>query len=313
MRPGQNKRMRGRPNNNRRGPNPLTRSYESNGPDVKICGNAHHVAEKYLQLARDAHTGGDPVAAENYLQHAEHYFRLSPRPRLRRRWPRAVSSGRRAMARSRTTTTMISAARPIGSPRPRNAPGTKTSRMRFRRSRTWRPMLRNLMSKGSPSKPTARVRATVAGSPIARIGRTGRAIAFPTAGPVRIARSANDRTAIGTTGRICDGRPRDFRPYRESAPPPPREGGSEAPGPAALPPFITGGNRPGPAEGASRPGQELSLSRRRSTRRTRTRPSTTGTLRGPLSGSRPPPPSPVSLRLQGWSGRRRHTEPEPRR
>ena len=79
MRPGQNnnKRMRGnRPNNNRRGPNPLTRSYESNGPDVKIRGNAHHIAEKYLQLARDAHTGGDPVAAENYLQHAEHYFRL---------------------------------------------------------------------------------------------------------------------------------------------------------------------------------------------------------------------------------------------
>jgi hypothetical protein len=77
MRPGQNnKRMRGRPNNNRRGPNPLTRSYESNGPDVKIRGNAHHVAEKYLQLARDAHTSGDPVAAENYLQHAEHYFRL---------------------------------------------------------------------------------------------------------------------------------------------------------------------------------------------------------------------------------------------
>jgi hypothetical protein len=54
----------------------LPRSYESNGPDVKIRGNAHHVAEKYLQLARDAHTGGDPVAAENYLQHAEHYFRL---------------------------------------------------------------------------------------------------------------------------------------------------------------------------------------------------------------------------------------------
>jgi hypothetical protein len=54
----------------------LTRSYESNGPDVKIRGNAHHVAEKYLQLARDAHTSGDPVAAENYLQHAEHYFRL---------------------------------------------------------------------------------------------------------------------------------------------------------------------------------------------------------------------------------------------
>jgi hypothetical protein len=54
----------------------LTRSYESNGPEVKIRGNAHHIAEKYLQLARDSHTSGDPVAAENYLQHAEHYFRL---------------------------------------------------------------------------------------------------------------------------------------------------------------------------------------------------------------------------------------------
>src|SRR5579883_1622333 len=75
MRPGQNKRMRGR-NGGRRGPNPLTRSYESNGPDVKIRGNAQHIAEKYLQLARDAHTSGDPVGAENYLQHAEHYFRL---------------------------------------------------------------------------------------------------------------------------------------------------------------------------------------------------------------------------------------------
>lgn len=76
MRPGQNnKRMRGRPNN-RKGPNPLTRSYESSGPDVKIRGTAHHIGEKYLQLARDAQSSGDPVMAESYLQHAEHYFRL---------------------------------------------------------------------------------------------------------------------------------------------------------------------------------------------------------------------------------------------
>lgn len=73
MRPGQNKRMRGR---NRRGPNPLTRSFESNGPDVKVRGTAQHVAEKYTQLARDAHVAGDPVAAESYLQHAEHYYRI---------------------------------------------------------------------------------------------------------------------------------------------------------------------------------------------------------------------------------------------
>ena len=84
----QNRRMRGRNNggsgggnnnnnnNNRRGPNPLTRSYESNGPDVKVRGTAQHVAEKYLQLARDAHSSGDRVMAENYLQHAEHYNRI---------------------------------------------------------------------------------------------------------------------------------------------------------------------------------------------------------------------------------------------
>src|SRR3954469_7079989 len=76
MRPGQNRRMRGRNNNRNKGPNPLTRSYESNGPDVKIRGTAHHVAEKYLQLARDAQSSGDPVMAESYLQHAEHYFRI---------------------------------------------------------------------------------------------------------------------------------------------------------------------------------------------------------------------------------------------
>jgi hypothetical protein len=74
MRQGQqNKRMRGR---SRKGPNPLTRTYESNGPDVKIRGTALHIAEKYLQLARDAQSSGDRVGGENYLQHAEHYFRI---------------------------------------------------------------------------------------------------------------------------------------------------------------------------------------------------------------------------------------------
>jgi hypothetical protein len=80
MRPNQqnNKnRSRGRNNNGgRKHGNPLSRNYESNGPDVKVRGNAAHVAEKYLQLARDAQSSGDSVMAENYLQHAEHYFRI---------------------------------------------------------------------------------------------------------------------------------------------------------------------------------------------------------------------------------------------
>ena len=75
MRNGQNKRMRGR-NNHRKSHNPMARLYESNGPDVKIRGNPSHIAEKYIQLARDAQASGDPIAAENYYQHAEHYYRV---------------------------------------------------------------------------------------------------------------------------------------------------------------------------------------------------------------------------------------------
>lgn len=53
------------------------RSFESNGPEnVKVRGPAQTVFEKYQQLARDAASAGDRVLAENYLQHAEHYFRV---------------------------------------------------------------------------------------------------------------------------------------------------------------------------------------------------------------------------------------------
>lgn len=76
MKTEQKNRVRSRPANDRRATNPLTQIHQSQGPDVRIHGTAGHIAEKYLQLARDAHTGGNPVLAENYLQHAEHYFRL---------------------------------------------------------------------------------------------------------------------------------------------------------------------------------------------------------------------------------------------
>ena len=52
------------------------RAFDSAGPDVKIRGTAAHVYEKYLQLARDAGSAGDRVTQENYLQHAEHYYRI---------------------------------------------------------------------------------------------------------------------------------------------------------------------------------------------------------------------------------------------
>jgi hypothetical protein len=52
------------------------RNFDSNGPDVKIRGTATNIFESYCQLARDANASGDRVAAENYLQHAEHYYRI---------------------------------------------------------------------------------------------------------------------------------------------------------------------------------------------------------------------------------------------
>ncbi len=52
------------------------RSFDSNGPDVKVRGSAAHIYEKYQQLARDATSSGDRILAENYLQHAEHYYRI---------------------------------------------------------------------------------------------------------------------------------------------------------------------------------------------------------------------------------------------
>jgi Domain of unknown function (DUF4167) len=51
-------------------------TFESNGPNVKIRGNAYQVFERYVALAREAAASGDRIAAENFFQHAEHYFRV---------------------------------------------------------------------------------------------------------------------------------------------------------------------------------------------------------------------------------------------
>src|SRR5438067_5472242 len=88
MRPGQHnsKRSRGRSrgrhpgggggSSSSGGGNPINRVYESNGPDVKVRGTAQTVADKYLQLGRDAQSSGDNIMAENFYQHAEHYLRI---------------------------------------------------------------------------------------------------------------------------------------------------------------------------------------------------------------------------------------------
>lgn len=81
MRPGNN-------NNNRRGRNRGPRkphsggmpnknqNFDGGGSDTRVRGNVYQVLEKYLQLARDAGVAGDRVAAENFLQHADHYYRV---------------------------------------------------------------------------------------------------------------------------------------------------------------------------------------------------------------------------------------------
>jgi Domain of unknown function (DUF4167) len=51
-------------------------TFDSNGPNVKIRGNAYQVFERYVALAREAAAGGDRIVAENLYQHAEHYFRV---------------------------------------------------------------------------------------------------------------------------------------------------------------------------------------------------------------------------------------------
>ncbi len=51
-------------------------SYDGGGHETRVRGNAYQVLEKYLQLARDAGSAGDRVAAENFLQHADHYYRV---------------------------------------------------------------------------------------------------------------------------------------------------------------------------------------------------------------------------------------------
>ena len=51
--------------------------FDSNGPNVRVRGSAHHIFERYIGLACEAAIGGDPITEENFYQHAEHYFRVA--------------------------------------------------------------------------------------------------------------------------------------------------------------------------------------------------------------------------------------------
>lgn len=103
------KRMRGRGHHqagrhqHRHQPMNRNHVFDSNGPDVRLRGTAQQLFEKYLQLGRDATSGGDRVMAESYFQHAEHYFRIlnamqqmqgqqNPQPQQPRRGPNGYES-----------------------------------------------------------------------------------------------------------------------------------------------------------------------------------------------------------------------------
>lgn len=241
--------------NNRRGPNPLTRSYELNGPDVKICGNAQHVAEKYIQLARDAHTGGDPVAAENYLQHAEHYFRLIAAAQAAQALAQGGQqrpAGEGEIAEFDEDDDFTAMSDRFASPSERvgafqqqqnafhgspnaapNAPQPYVERQQFE----------------SDNRPGQNDRG---GFP-SRHERQGNR--FPDRGP-RPDRQFGERNDGYRDNRPNrDGRPREFRPYRDASAPP-REVGVEGAPATALPSFITGEPKPNVSETDSLPAPE---------------------------------------------------------
>ncbi len=69
-------RSRSKSNRPRTMGNIVNRVFDSSGPEGKVRGTPQQIIEKYLFLARDAQLSNDRVAAENFLQHAEHYTRM---------------------------------------------------------------------------------------------------------------------------------------------------------------------------------------------------------------------------------------------
>jgi Domain of unknown function (DUF4167) len=70
------KRSRSSQNRPRTLGNIVNRVFDSSGPEGKVRGTPQQIIEKYQMLARDAQLSNDRVAAENFLQHAEHYTRM---------------------------------------------------------------------------------------------------------------------------------------------------------------------------------------------------------------------------------------------
>ena len=52
-------------------------TFESNGPEGRLRGNAQQLYEKYTALANDANTAGERISAEACSQFADHYYRIN--------------------------------------------------------------------------------------------------------------------------------------------------------------------------------------------------------------------------------------------
>ena len=77
--PGKNNRQRGRGRRSGHNNGHINRNttMDSNGPEVRLRGNAQQLHEKYIALANDASAAGERIQAEAYFQFADHYFRVN--------------------------------------------------------------------------------------------------------------------------------------------------------------------------------------------------------------------------------------------
>jgi len=51
-------------------------TFDSNGPEGRLRGNAQQLFEKYTALAHDANAAGERISAEAFTQFADHYYRI---------------------------------------------------------------------------------------------------------------------------------------------------------------------------------------------------------------------------------------------
>lgn len=89
-------RRSGKPRSPQQQQGPGNRVFESTSAKGKIRGTAQHLVERYLQFAEEARLANDRVAAEAFLQSAEHYIRVGKPAHCVEDEPVRAGSSRRA-------------------------------------------------------------------------------------------------------------------------------------------------------------------------------------------------------------------------